>query len=513
MSFQEFTRLLNDLEHGAKAIQKAHKLELLRLEREERTATLRQAAKDLKARGASQATMRRILDSLNDYLTILHKPATPDPTNPTDPPPVPNAHPQDLLLSDIDPRPLTWLWPQRIPLGKLTLLEGDPGIGTSLFATHLAACLTTGHPLPDGTPAPHGSVIWIAPHDSPHDTLKPRFLAAGGDPSRVLLLNSAESLDPTNAELYERPFSLAHDLPLLEAAITRTHAALVIIDPLSAVLDHPTHPSRSQRSRDLFTPLAHLAERTNCAILLIRQRPSGRSGSLKPIPSARSRLIITSDPAKQEQRLFANISHPFSPAPSTLTFQIVGTDQGIPHLLWLAATQRPVQALLAPISYERRIILKALADSPKPLYSAQVASITELKIGNVRKMLSRLLDDREIASPARGSYTSLTHTPLPTIPFTTPVANVANVPNDQPTCEETVTTSHDESPHQEKPTVANVASIPNDQPTQDDTATIPHDESSHEETTIPPEIPVANVANNPSSQEELLSSPEPTDRA
>src|SRR5439155_1768734 len=28
-------------------------------------------------------------------------------------------------LSDVIPRPVEWLWPQRIPLGKLTMLSGD----------------------------------------------------------------------------------------------------------------------------------------------------------------------------------------------------------------------------------------------------------------------------------------------------------------------------------------------------------------------------------------------------
>jgi hypothetical protein len=31
-------------------------------------------------------------------------------------------------VADVEPEPLTWLWKGRIPLGKLTLIAGDPGL-------------------------------------------------------------------------------------------------------------------------------------------------------------------------------------------------------------------------------------------------------------------------------------------------------------------------------------------------------------------------------------------------
>ena len=31
-------------------------------------------------------------------------------------------------------RPLAWLWPGRLALGKLAILDGDPGLGKSLLA-------------------------------------------------------------------------------------------------------------------------------------------------------------------------------------------------------------------------------------------------------------------------------------------------------------------------------------------------------------------------------------------
>jgi hypothetical protein len=34
-------------------------------------------------------------------------------------------------FSDIHPKPVEWLWPARIAVGKLTIYAGDPGVGKS----------------------------------------------------------------------------------------------------------------------------------------------------------------------------------------------------------------------------------------------------------------------------------------------------------------------------------------------------------------------------------------------
>jgi hypothetical protein len=56
------------------------------------------------------------------------------------------------------------------PLGHLTLLEGPPRIGTALLATHLAACVSRGLPLLDGSPCQPGYVIFISALDSDTST-------------------------------------------------------------------------------------------------------------------------------------------------------------------------------------------------------------------------------------------------------------------------------------------------------------------------------------------------------
>src|SRR5437763_6171188 len=99
------------------------------------------------------------------------------------------------LLSDVETQQVDWLWQRRIPLGKITILDGDPGMGKSLLSICIAACVSTGQPMPDGVPGKQGKVILIAPEDAAEDTIKPRVEAAGGDPSQVLLLDNMELLN------------------------------------------------------------------------------------------------------------------------------------------------------------------------------------------------------------------------------------------------------------------------------------------------------------------------------
>ncbi len=41
-------------------------------------------------------------------------------------------------------RPLRWLWQDKIPLGKLTLIEGPPAVGKLFVALDIAARVSTG---------------------------------------------------------------------------------------------------------------------------------------------------------------------------------------------------------------------------------------------------------------------------------------------------------------------------------------------------------------------------------
>ena len=88
--------------------------------------------------------------------------------------------------ANVRTEPVEWLWYPYIPLGKLTVLQGDPGEGKSTFALNVVARITTGQPMPDGVPVKGKRVaIYQCAEDGIADTIKPRLQQAGADCERV----------------------------------------------------------------------------------------------------------------------------------------------------------------------------------------------------------------------------------------------------------------------------------------------------------------------------------------
>src|SRR5439155_23169534 len=136
------------------------------------------------------------------------KPATVSPSHPEPAPSekpatVSPGHPEPALsekvpgrttvipLSQVPPVALQWLWHPWIPSGKVTVLDGDPGLGKSSLLLDLAARVTRGLAMPDGGPVAlpsppagiraAGDVTLLTAEDSLADTVRPRLEAAGAD--------------------------------------------------------------------------------------------------------------------------------------------------------------------------------------------------------------------------------------------------------------------------------------------------------------------------------------------
>src|SRR5262245_39877055 len=97
-------------------------------------------------------------------------------------------------LDQVTCQRVPWLWPVRIPLGKLTCLVGDPEVGKSFLSMDLAARVSSGRCWPDDPtrPAPRGHVLLLNAEDGLEDTVVPRLHAAGADLARVSVLTMVE---------------------------------------------------------------------------------------------------------------------------------------------------------------------------------------------------------------------------------------------------------------------------------------------------------------------------------
>jgi AAA domain len=408
------------------------------------------------------------------------------PTTPAPSASSPASPPAGLFLSDVPGTPLNWLWPGRIPFGHLTLLDATSGCGLSLFALTLATCVSSGSPLPDGTPTLPGNVVLFAPYDSASATIKPRLQAAGGDPARVLLFRPPLE-DASRTTTRTRSFALPGDLDHLANTIRRLDAQLLILDPASAI------PGLSR----CLPALIELAHQTNCAILLTRSLsqppadPMRSSGPASPLQEAvRSRMLLTPDPSDERHHLLLTTRHALCAQPAILAYDILVSDGGIPAIQWLAERDRSQLARLCtgPLhSPHRQAILRFLQHSVSPRSIPQILAATCYDHEAGRKMLTRMKLAGELVSTARGLYTTSNHPslaqltgdplPVPTVPTVPdiPSPTVPTVPNLPPS----QSPVNSNSPQCDVPSTPAVPLI------------------DHITSTIPTDSPVPNVPNVP----------------
>ncbi|MGH8487605.1 MAG: ATP-binding protein [Gammaproteobacteria bacterium] len=140
-------------------------------------------------------------------------------------------------VSDIEAKPIRWLWPGRIARGKVTMLAGHPGLGKSQVTVSMAAVVSTGGLWPvDRSQCEQGSVIILSAEDDAADTIRPRLEAAGADLDRCYVVTAVRERKKDDA-LVTRSFNLAADIELLRRmAGMLGDVALIDIDPITAYL-------------------------------------------------------------------------------------------------------------------------------------------------------------------------------------------------------------------------------------------------------------------------------------
>lgn len=221
-------------------------------------------------------------------------------------------------LDEIETRQVEWLWPNYIPLGELTIIDGEPGVGKSTACVAIASLVTQRHPMPGERKAhtKRTAVLYMGFEDDEQKTIAPRFHAAQAAMDRVFFLNSVPVLDDNGDQLHEKSgepidasFRIPRDIDHLEHELdmirteTGTEAAIIVIDGLFDVLDGKKDSHKQQDMRDSLRPLARLAQRRGIAILLIRhfskspgnKATSAGGGSIAFTAIARSVLTLGRD--------------------------------------------------------------------------------------------------------------------------------------------------------------------------------------------------------------------------
>jgi RecA-family ATPase len=240
-----------------------------------------------------------------------------------------------VRLSTVAARPVEWLWPGWLPLGKLCDLSGDPGLSKSTLLLDLAARVSTHGVMPDGSQGVRGGVCLMSAEDGLEDTIQPRLRAAGADLAKVGFF-----------EGYNRePLVLPDHLERIEVRLRDYDARLLLIDPLVAFL---AQARSDQEVRKCLHPVKVLAERLRCTVLWLRhlsKRGGPKaiyrgSGHVSIIGAARSGLIVGADPDDPEGRVLAHAKSNLAPRQRSLTYRLEPAEEfGCCRIAWGGASE------------------------------------------------------------------------------------------------------------------------------------------------------------------------------
>lgn len=224
-----------------------------------------------------------------------------------------------IHMEDVVSKEVEWLWYPYIPYGKITIVEGDPGEGKTTLVLKLAAALSRGLPLPcdDDRERESIHIIYQTAEDGIDDTIKPRLEKAGADCSMIRVI------DETEKEL-----SMTDDR--LEQAIVETGARLVILDPIQAYIGAKVDMHRANEIRPVLKHLGMIAEKYNCAIVLIghMNKAAGSKstyrglGSIDIQATARSVLLVARLRDKPNIRIMAHDKSSLAPTGDAIGFEM-----------------------------------------------------------------------------------------------------------------------------------------------------------------------------------------------
>lgn len=252
-------------------------------------------------------------------------------------------------LSAYESRPVRWLWAGRVPLGKVTLLAGDPGLGKSFVTLDLAARTSSGRPMPcPRTPlhlrnsrqhayVPPSDVLLLSAEDDPGDTIRPRLEALGADIEKVHLLPGVHGENEAGRRVM-RLADLDRDMPRIHRALERIRTQhgtprLVVIDPISAYMGQ-TDSHNNAQVRQVLAELSRLAQHHNVAIVCVTHLNKGGSnapgkavyrsmGSLAFTAAARVVLMVAKHPDDESKRVVLPVKSNLAKEAAGLAYRIV----------------------------------------------------------------------------------------------------------------------------------------------------------------------------------------------
>lgn len=195
-------------------------------------------------------------------------------------------------LLDVESEDLSFLWDPYIPEGKITIIEGDPGLGKSWLTMKLAADLSCGRALPGSDPQTPRKILLLSAEDGLSDTIKPRLEVLKANFQNIFAVN--------------KPVYITEpDMKRIRNICIEKSISVIVIDPLVAFMGGKIDLHKANQTRDIMARLARLGDELGVTIICIRHLTKGGKdkaiyrglGSIDITGAARSVLAIGRDPS------------------------------------------------------------------------------------------------------------------------------------------------------------------------------------------------------------------------
>jgi hypothetical protein len=225
---------------------------------------------------------------------------------------------ETTTASEIHSKPITWLLNPYLPIGTVTILLGDGGLGKSFATCAIAAAISRGQLIPGmDKPFPASDVLIQNAENPMNMVIKPRLEMLGADCTRIHSINDSE-----------KRLTLTDER--IEAAIRKQNAKYVVIDPFQSYFSENFSMNRVESVRPALMHLERVATRTHSAVVIVCHVSKGRGkalhkglGGVDIVNAVRSVLFIgRAEGLDPDVRAVAHCKSNFSELGVTQTFRL-----------------------------------------------------------------------------------------------------------------------------------------------------------------------------------------------
>jgi hypothetical protein len=315
-------------------------------------------------------------------------------------------------FSAIEPKPIEWLWPGRIAIGKLTIYAGDPGIGKSQASLDIAARISKGTAFPDHNQCEQGDVLILTREDDPDDTIRRRLDALEADLTRIHYL--AARLAPDNQKeitlLNMETFTDAVDQIRIKGGKCR----LLVIDPLEDFFDG-SDVNKNTNVRAAMSGIITLAREERFTVIAVQHLTKASStaayrvgGSIAFTALARSVWVFAKDKRNPDRRLFLPLKNNLGNDTGGFEYSIEQAGDSS-RIVWRNEAADSLDDVLSfepQGTPERNQVLDLLRDQvPETMSTGDIANALGKSVQNISNILKKLKKGGRVDSPVYGQWT------------------------------------------------------------------------------------------------------------